>query len=250
MPLLLNNTNPNAYVAASGHKYSAVGTDMIGSITNTLVQIAIDETGSVTSYVSDLEAAVSAIIRSCQKSPESESILIRVTAFNSRSGIREIHGFVPLSQIDASAYSNTLNPGSMTNLCDAAYDMVETTKSFGQHLVDNEYTVNSILFVITDGGENASSNASFKTVAESIKKLRTDEIVESVQTIVIGVNDSSCKADLETFKSSAGFDQYISVGEATPSKLAKLANFISQSMSATSQVIGTGGPSQLITPTF
>ena len=64
--------------------------------------------------------------------------------------------------------------------------------------------------------------------------------------ILIGVNDSDqhLKVVLDKFKNDAGFEEYISLGDVSPSKLAKLAKWISQSISSTSQALGTGGPSQ------
>jgi len=52
---------------------------------------------------------------------------------------------------------------------------------------------------------------------------------------------------LEQFKNEAGIDQFVSIGEATPAKLAKLADFISRSISSTSQALGTGNASQPLT---
>ena len=43
---------------------------------------------------------------------------------------------------------------------------------------------------------------------------------------------------------------HIDVGDATPRKLAKLAAFVSQSISSQSQALGTGGPSQNIAATI
>ena len=44
--------------------------------------------------------------------------------------------------------------------------------------------------------------------------------------------------------------QYIDAGAATKGKLAKLADFVSQSVSSQSQALGTGGPSQNISATI
>jgi hypothetical protein len=49
---------------------------------------------------------------------------------------------------------------------------------------------------------------------------------------------------LESFRKEAALDEYISVGDVTEGKLAKLAQFISQSVSSQSRALGSGGPSQ------
>jgi hypothetical protein len=51
---------------------------------------------------------------------------------------------------------------------------------------------------------------------------------------------------LQDFKDKAGITQYVSLGRATPGRIAKLAQFVSQSISSTSAALGTGVPSQPI----
>ena len=48
---------------------------------------------------------------------------------------------------------------------------------------------------------------------------------------------------LQGFTAQAGVDQYVDVADATPGTLAKLARFVSHSISSQSQSLGTGGPS-------
>jgi hypothetical protein len=58
------------------------------------------------------------------------------------------------------------------------------------------------------------------------------------------------KSYLENFRINAGLDEYISIGDATAGKLAKLAQFVSQSVSSQSQALGTGGASQPVSFKF
>jgi hypothetical protein len=72
--------------------------------------------------------------------------------------------------------------------------------------------------------------------------------LESLKTILIGIGDETQVENyLKNFASNAGLDQYLWVGNATPSKIAKLADFISRSVSSASQSLGTGGPSANLT---
>jgi len=98
---------------------------------------------------------------------------------------------------------------------------------------------------LTDGWEN-SSNCTLADIQNAIGKLRKSEVCESVKAFLIGVNDndSSVKDALEDFQKGAGFDDYISLGDVSPSKLAKLAQWMSQSISSQSQAVNSGGPSQ------
>jgi uncharacterized protein YegL len=84
-------------------------------------------------------------------------------------------------------------------------------------------------------------------ISNWIKKVGHDEEIESLISVLVGVNieDSTVKQCLESFKQDANLDKFINVGDATESKLAQLADFVSQSISSQSQSIGTGGPSQI-----
>ncbi len=68
--------------------------------------------------------------------------------------------------------------------------------------------------------------------------------------VLIGLFDpkdshaTQVKGYLKIFKDEAEIDQYVDAGDATPTKLAKLAEFVSQSISSQSQSLGSGGPSQ------
>jgi hypothetical protein len=67
-----------------------------------------------------------------------------------------------------------------------------------------------------------------------------------MMTILVGVNvnDPQVSQCLKDLKDQAGFTQYVELKDATASSLAKLADFVSKSISAQSQALGTGGPSQ------
>ena len=54
------------------------------------------------------------------------------------------------------------------------------------------------------------------------------------------------KRALEKFKNDAKLSQFVDIGNATEGKLAKLANFVSESVSSQSQALGTGAPSQTL----
>jgi hypothetical protein len=52
------------------------------------------------------------------------------------------------------------------------------------------------------------------------------------------------KAYLDNFKRQAGFTQMVALDDANDKTLAKLAAFVSKSISAQSAALGTGGTSQ------
>jgi uncharacterized protein YegL len=248
MPRLMNDGDMqrSTITGLANFTFSGTRIDSLGATEYTLVTIAIDVTGSVYGMEDDIRNSLIEIVDSCQKSPRASNLLLRVMLFSSSlaGGIEEIHGFKPLAEIDANAYPQ-LHPSGMTPLFDATYSAVGSVVSYGKQLMDDDYLANGIVFIITDGMDNQSviGKGQIKQIAE---KAMTDESIESLISILIGLNTASCSQYLADFRQEAGLTQYLDVGDATPAKLAKLADFVSQSISSQSQSLGTGGPSQAI----
>ena len=64
--------------------------------------------------------------------------------------------------------------------------------------------------------------------------------------IGVGIEDPHVSGILQDFKDKAQLTQYIEAGAADAKTLAKIAGFISQSISSQSQALSSGGPSQPI----
>lgn len=244
--MIKDNEIQHSQIAGSSMQFSAIRPEELGATEYTLVTIVVDTSSSVTSFADDLLKAVQEAVRACKKSPRAENLLLRMVSFNSGSvDITEIHGFVPLSGIDVDGYDPFQCHG-MTALHDAAYNSIGAAFDYAKTLVDKDFDVNAIVFIITDGEENDSRQANKTDIGQLISKAKRHEDVESIVTVLIGINVGECMASLVQFQESVGIDQFIDVGEATPAKLAKLAQFISRSISSQSQSLGTGGPSQPI----
>ena len=230
--------------------FSGARIDKLGATEYTLVSIAVDETGSVLGFSDQLREMLIAAVESCKKSPRSDNLLVRVITFGTqyKNGVNEIHGFKPLGEIDTVAYP-IIDPGGSTPLYDACYSAIGSQNVYGKKLVDQDFSCNGIAFIITDGGENASV-ATAQMVADEARKSVSGEILESMISVLIGINGSSYSQWLSQFQKDAGLTQYIDAGDATPRKLAKLAAFVSKSVSSQSQALGTGGPSQNISATI
>lgn len=242
----------NDFEIGSGFGFSGQIIEALEASEYTLVTLALDETGSIQGYEPQIEDMLRVAVGACNSSPYSQNLLIRVLRFGTQyqGGIDEIHGFKVLSEIDIAAYPK-LRGGGGTPLYDAVYSGVGAMNVYAQSLVDLDFAVNGITFVITDG-ENTHSIATPKMVKDELKKSVTGEIMESHLSILIGIGTGSGSATgaLQTFQTETGMDQFIWAGEATKGKLAKLAEFVSQSISSTSQALGTGGPSQKISATI
>lgn len=212
----------------------------------TLVDIEVDMTGSVGGFRSELIQMIEAAIDACAKSPRSDNLLVRVAAFSSAyaGGLMEVHGYKPLRDIDRSAYQK-LQPGGMTPLYDACYVSIAGMSAYAKDLAAQDFLANGISFIITDGDDNDSTSRPPMIKAE-VERAAREEHLESHVSVLIGINIADCRQKLEAFQREAGLTQFIDAGEATKGRLAKLAAFVSQSISSTSQAIGTGGPSQAI----
>ena len=95
---------------------------------------------------------------------------------------------------------------------------------------------------------NASA-ATVSMIKKEMERGKKGEEIESLVGILIGINAAGCSTYLQKLESGAGI-KYIDAGDVSKGKLAKLAEFVSQSVSSQSQAIGTGGPSQSIGATI
>ncbi len=251
MPRLTENPSMNARtIGGSTFTFTGARIEELGATEYTLVTIAVDETGSVWGFDKELRNMLVMAVEASKRSPRSDNLLVRVITFGSqhKGGVNEIHGFKPLADIDPAAYP-AIRPGGDTPLCDAVFSAVGATNTYAKELADNDFGVNAIVFVITDGGENAST-ATMRMVKEEIERAVRGEKLESLVSVLVGVNTAGCGRLLATFKQEAGMTHYVDAGEATKGKLAKLAGYVSQSVSSQSQALGTGGPSTQIAATI
>jgi hypothetical protein len=250
MPRLTTDKSMTTLKMGGAFTFKGARIENLGATEYTLVTIAVDETGSVIGFVDELRKMLVMAVEACKKSPRSDNLLVRVITFSDiyPKGVNEIHGFKPLAEIDTNSYAGIV-PGGMTPLCDACYSSIGAMNVYGEQLADQDFGVNGIAFIITDGGENASTS-SMQMVKEEVAKSVKGEILESMITVLIGINVTDCADLLSRFQQEAGITQFIDAGDATPRKLAKVAEFVSTSVSSQSQALGTGGPSQNISATI
>ena len=232
--------------------FSAMDPDDIENLEDEYTQVVIaeDVSPSTSMVRDDLCEARKKIIEACRQSPRSDKIMLRSTMFG--SSIIEDHGFKPINNIDETQFKPSTTIGGSTCLYDSIFDSVTSVEQYGRILDNSDIGSNAINFILTDGMENSSS-IGHQTILNKIEEIRMNEILESVKIIIIGFNDpgSTYSSDvaqyLENLTKELGLDQYIDVGGMTPKQIAKLVGFISQSISAQSQALGTGGASQNLT---
>lgn len=246
MPKMMDDNMQLMKIPGSGaFQFSAVKPTSLGATEYTLVTIACDISGSVDAFAKELLDTVKAVVRACQKNPRSENLMLRLISYNDT--VYEVHGFLPLNSINPDDYK-ALQCGGMTALYDAVFSSVGATLSYSESLIAQDFDVNGAVYIITDGMDNRSVTT-LKQIANQLSKSKKSEVIESLITVLVGVNtsDDECKRYLETFRVDADLTQFVDVGDATPQKLAKLGGWVSKSISSQSQALGTGGPSQSLT---
>jgi uncharacterized protein YegL len=243
MPILNDVQLDQINLPNSHYGYSAIRLEELGATEYTITTIVADVSGSTAAFTFDMESAISRIVQACKYSPRADNLLLRLLAFD--DSLAELHGFKLLENCHLSDYGGSLKSGGSTALYDATENAIASTTNYAQRLVAGDFSANAIVFVITDGMDNAS-RISAKQVKAALSKAITSEALESIVSVLIGVNvtDQHVSRYLKSFQIEAGFTQYVELDNADAKTLAKLAEFVSQSISAQSQALGTGGGSQ------
>jgi hypothetical protein len=244
MPVLNDTAMTQQTLPAGHYGYSATRVEKLGASEYTLVTVVTDVSGSVTAYRHEMEEAIKEIVAACKRAPRADNLMLRLVTFSDT--LREVHGFKLLSKCNAADYDGILSPGGNTALYDAAENAVAATTAYGKQLAAADYAANGILFVITDGADNVSQRSA-GDVRRACEQAITTEALESLVSILIGVNAQGLGGYLTDFKRDAGFTQYVEIGKADARTLARLAMFVSRSILAQSQALGTGGPSRHLT---
>lgn len=226
--------------AGSGYKFSATKIKDLGASEYTLASIVVDASSSVTGFAVQLEQALKTIFKACDKSPRKDNLMLRLTQF--ASALTELHGFKLLGTINETDYDNVLQLGGSTALFDAMDEAIQATGTYGKQLFLQDFLVNGIVVVVTDGENNCSNISDPTQVRKTLQAVRRAENLESLLLILVGVtnDDVSLNTYLQTVKDDTGCDQYVSIGNATPGRIAKLAEFVSQSISSTSSALRSG----------
>lgn len=246
MPKIYDPTLESHTLQTSHYGFSAENLNNLGATEYTLVTVVTDSSSSVSGFAKEIEQCLKSIFKACRFSPRADNLMMRVVEFN--DSMREVHGYTLLEKLNETDYDGSIRPSGSTALYDSTFNAIEAASTYGKQLNDMDYTVNAIVVVLTDGEENRSAIQSPQMIADQVSNIAKSETLESIRTILIGLNTSpSLNTYLTNFKDGAGFDQYIAVQNADDKSIAKVADFISRSISAQSQSLGTGGPSVKLT---
>jgi hypothetical protein len=238
VPILKNNLEDHA-IAGSHYGFSAKRLMDLGAADYTLVVLSADNSGSVAPFLGDIEECIKDVVLACYRSPRADNVMFRLTRFDDE--LEEVHGFKPIPECHPADYDHCLKSGGMTALYDATHNAVAAIGAYGRNLAHHNFDVNGIVFIATDGADNASSETAV-SVRKTVEKVLSEESLESLITVLVGVNvtDGSMSDYLTNFARDANFDHYIEIDEANEKKLAKLGAFVSASIATQSVALGSG----------
>jgi hypothetical protein len=125
--------------------------------------------------------------------------------------------------VENNDYDNKFYADGGTALLDAILNGIESTGDYAQELAAKRMICNAVLFAITDGDENSSTIATIncrtmqdaqKKIAKAIAKIRGQEVLESIKTILIGIADPSdthLANLLSEIKTNGNIDEFVMI---------------------------------------
>ena len=184
----------------------------------------IDKSGSIYSYVKDMNNALNDFLQTMQKSHVADKLLVSTIEFDGNVSV--VSGFQPISNVNPF----NINPGGTTALYDAVKVGLENAISYREQLQNSGLTAKTLVFIITDGDDNSS-----KTNPSEIKQIISDIYKNEMNAfsftiIMFGVGS---EADFDSARDQMGIDKNLiaKVGT-TGAEIRKMINFISSSVSS------------------
>jgi len=224
---------------------SPVGVEKLHSSTYTLVTICVDVSGSMQGQERNVEKFLTLMSETCKS--VQDNVLIEVLAFNTATD--HVVQWNPLSKIleAPTLFDNTLTANGYTDIYRCLETAFTSIMRKGKELKENEYSVNSLLVLVTDGGQTQGpgfcTHQQAEMLAAEISQVES-AYGESYRGILIEVGSEM--KELDKIANGCRFDQREQLANADVTSMRKLANFVSQSIRAQSAAVGTGGPSQAI----
>lgn len=235
-------------IPGGNYGYNGTAIDELTSFENTLAFTLFDESGSTRPFARQMELCVKEIIGFLRKSPRADNLIYYHAHFDTI--FKEIHGWKPLQQCNPDDYDGCWAGGGKTTLFDSADRSVNIILDYATQQAAQRYLCNGIFVLMSDGMDYGSTLRA-ADLQKTLAKAVMNEDLESLLSIWIGVNDDQyVREQMERISKEVGFTQFIPVENADAKSLSAVANFISRSVQAQSQSLGSKGPSQPQSMTF
>lgn len=200
-----------------------------------LATIVADKSGSVDSYVDQMNAAMRDFMAEMKRSSKTKNkLMMSQIRFNDK--VEHKHGFQPVLSLQDDAL-DVQSPSGMTALYDAVELALKEMSDYRTTLENNGTTVSSFIFIITDGEDNSSKNVQDPATRKpgyQVKKLLDDikggeEWYGSYSVFMYGVGN---QANFEEAADCMGLNPAaIARVGTTATEMRKMIGFISQSVS-------------------
>jgi len=192
----------------------------------------IDTSGSMAGVSNDMNLALNDFVQEMQKSHIKDRLLVSMIEFDDSIVVKT--GFQPITSIQ----TLNINPtGPRTKLYDAAFEGVKKSLDYRTQLENSGVTTKTLVFIITDGGDNASSDNGSKTKALIDGLKATEQNMFSFTTILFGLGNDG---DFQSAAKNMGIDLVATVGK-TGKDIRKMISWISSSVSSSTGTM----PSQI-----
>ena len=186
----------------------------------------IDTSYSIQMYVNELNSAFNEFTETMQKSHIAEKLFVSIIEFNYEPEV--VSGFQPITAIPQMDFSKKI--GGATSLYDAVQTGLQNAIDYRENLENSGVECKTLVFVITDGEDNNSSNPP-RIVKKMIEKLKSDErSAFSFTSILFGVGN---QANFKKAQKAMGIEHLAKVGT-SGTDMKKMIGFISQSISSVS----------------
>ena len=195
----------------------------------------VDTSSSVAAYGQELNNALNEFTTRMQKSHAAPNLFVSTIEFN--SDVNVTSGFRPISEIQPVNLVPRI--GGMTALYKACQVGLRNALDYRKDLENAGVNCKTLLFVITDGEDNASGGVTANDVKVIIDDLLKEERnFFSFESILFGVGT---QANFETAQKEMGIAHLAKVGT-TADEIRKMINFISSSITSVSTGQGFSAP--------
>lgn len=193
------------------------------------VQFVVDVSGSVTNYVNELNSGLNEFIERMQKSHVADKVFVSVVIFNHK--IEVLTGYQPISQVQSFDFGKYID--GTTALYGGTRVALENALNYREGLENAGVNCKTLVFVMTDGGDNEPRQGSASDVKKIIDNLLQEERnFASFETILFGINDSE-KGVFESAAADMGIKNVVTIKQSAD-QIKRMINFISSSVSGAS----------------
>ncbi len=197
----------------------------------------VDTSVSIKPFVGDLNNAFNDFVQTMVKSHVAPKLFVSIVEFDEK--VRISSGFQPISAIPTMDFGKNL--GGATSLYDGVKTAVTRALDYRKNQENSGVNCKTLIFVITDGDDNESSDSDGRETKKLIADFKADERgAFTFTTIMFGVGNGS---KFKIAQDAMGIDHLGQVGT-TGAELRKMIGFVSQSISSVSS------NQQISTPNF